>query len=596
MQKQKQDIKRQFLRKGRQTGLAIVIVAALLLETIAAIQYYHTRGVLERNLEKQVLIMLRSSAMRLDGNLNATVAQASNQIWHAQQHLNDPEYIESLILDLVKNGKPRISGAAVAFRANYYPQKGRWYEPYAYWQGDTVVLEQIGSADHDYFQMDFFKPCIKGDTLKWTLPYMDEVGAEKEVVTYSLPIRDSNGEIVAVLGIDVTTGWIIESLRQIQLHQSSYTMVMSPDGDVISAPADSICSPVLAKKIAAMMFDPAVKKEKKSDGWVTTFEFYDEQKDQSGRVYYATKKHEPKWIMVRVAYDDDVFGELAEMQSNIFWTTLVGLLVLGLIIQLFARNSRKLQDTLMLQQRTDHELRIANGIQQALLPYDEPSLRGISDVEVEGCLIPAREVGGDLYNVFVRDGRLYFCIGDVSGKGVPSALIMAVMQTLFHNIASEENNPARIMERMNATACRNNRSNLFVTMFIGVLDLRDGNLDYCNAGHERPVLNGKPLETIPNMPLGLFDGFIYEMQRTTLVPGEPLTLYTDGLTESLNEQHQLFGRKRAMQLIARCSGMSPKLIVDTVITEVRKYAGQTEQNDDLTLLSICYKPENLKMK
>ena len=211
MQKQKQDIKRQFLRKGRQTGLAIVIVAALLLETIAAIQYYHTRGVLERNLEKQVLIMLRSSAMRLDGNLNATVAQASNQIWHAQQHLNDPEYIESLISDLVKNGKPRISGAAVAFRANYYPQKGRWYEPYAYWQGDSVVLEQIGSADHDYFQMDFFKPCIKGDTLKWTLPYMDEVGAEKEVVTYSLPIRDANGEIVAVLGIDVTTGWIFES-------------------------------------------------------------------------------------------------------------------------------------------------------------------------------------------------------------------------------------------------------------------------------------------------------------------------------------------------------------------------------------------------
>ncbi len=280
---------------------------------------------------------------------------------------------------------------------------------------------------------------------------------------------------------------------------------------------------------------------------------------------------------------------LAKMQRNIFWTTLVGLVVLGIIIQLFAHNGRKLQETLMQQQRTDHELQIANGIQQALLPFDEPTLKDIAEVEVEGRLLPAREVGGDLYNVFVRDGKLFFCIGDVTGKGVPSALIMAVMQTLFHNIASEESNPARIMERLNVTACRNNKSDMFVTLFIGVLNLKTGLLDYCNAGHERPLLNGHPLDVIPNMPIGAFDDFSYTMQTVTIAPGETLTLYTDGLTEALNANHELFGRQRFQELVEGCSGMMAKEMVDTIVREIKRFSEHTEQSDDLTLLVISYK-------
>lgn len=516
---QRQDFRQLFKKKGVRTGLLIVILAAILLEGIAALQFYYTRNVVENNLEEQVLIMLRSSAMRLDGNLNAVVAQASNQIWHAQQHLDDPGYIETMVSDLVKNGGQKMHGAAVAFCPNYYPQQGRWFEPYAHWQGDSVTVEQIGSATHDYHNMEFYKGAISGDTLEWSLPYADEVGAGNEIITYSLPLRDTSGKTVAVLGIDVTTTWICNSLSQLRLHPSSFNLVLLEEGTVISRPADSICSEVLAKRIAAMISDPTVEKEAKSGGHVSCFEFFDEEKQESGRVYFARKKYKPKWMMVNVVYDDEAFGDLAKMQRNIFWTTLVGLVVLAVIIQLFAHNGRKLQETLMQQQRTDHELQIANGIQQALLPFDEPTLKDIGEVEVEGRLLPAREVGGDLYNVFVRDGKLFFCIGDVTGKGVPSALIMAVMQTLFHNIASEESNPARIMERLNVTACRNNKSDMFVTLFIGVLNLKTGQLDYCNAGHERPLLNGHPLDVIPNMPIGAFDDFSYTMQTVTIAAG-----------------------------------------------------------------------------
>ena len=592
--KKAQDLKRKLNKKSRWTSLAIVILAAILLETIAAIQYYYTRRMLERNLEDKVLITLRASAMRMDGYLNASVSQALNQTWHAEQHLNNPAYIETMVRNLVKDEGSKVVGAAVAFRPYYFAQKGRWYEPYAHREGSTVRLEQIGSENHDYEKQAFYQAGIKGDTMKWSVPYKDNDGARGEVTTYALPLRDATGQPVAVLGLDITTEWINKSMSDIRLHPSSFTMVLTEEGSIITAPTDSLCSPVLAAQIASMLVDPSVKKEERANGGVTCFYFYDEQQKRPGRVYYARKKFEPKWVLAKVVYDDEAFGELTDMRRNILWMTLAGLLVLGLIIHLFARNGRKLHNTLLQQQHIDQELQMANGIQQALLPKNEPTLQGVDEVEVEGCLIPALEVGGDLYNNFVRDGKLYFCIGDVSGKGVPSAIIMAIMQALFYNIASQESHPAKIMEQLNTTACRNNTSNMFVTLFIGVLDLQTGHLDYCNAGHECPLLNGQPLEVAANMPIGLFDDFAYEKQETTLTPGDLLFLYTDGLTEARNARQELFGRDSVVKMVSSCAGMAPKEMVSTIVSEVKRYAERTKQSDDLTLLSIRYNPKKIQ--
>ena len=240
---------------------------------------------------------------------------------------------------------------------------------------------------------------------------------------------------------------------------------------------------------------------------------------------------------------------------------------------------------------------------------------GFDDVNVEGRLIPAKAVGGDLYNAFVRDGKLFFCIGDVSGKGIPSALIMAITQTLFRNIASRENNPAHIMSQLNDAACRNNKTNVFITMFIGVLDLPTGHLRYCNAGHEIPLIKHTTpeieqgtalsetttstlqptlLETKPNLPIGLFSDFNYEMQETTMQPGSTIFLYTDGLTEARNKQNKMLGRERVMQLIAQNGTTGTKQLVETVIEQVRYFSETTEQSDDLTLLAISYTPKEVQ--
>ena len=171
-------------------------------------------------------------------------------------------------------------------------------------------------------------------------------------------------------------------------------------------------------------------------------------------------------------------------------------------------------------------------------------------------------MGGDLYNTFIRDGKLFFCIGDVSGKGIPTALIMAIVQSLFRNIASRESNPAQIMEQLNEAVCHNNKANVFVTMFVG-----------------------------------LFDDYEYQMQEITMLPGSTLFLYTDGLTEARNARGELFGRKRVMQLLADYGAMDARQLVETVIAKVQQFAEGTEkprmgeqgaevQSDDLTLLAI----------
>ncbi len=598
MQKDKTRRKRSSGKISRQTGLVAIVLAALLLEAISGAQYYYTRDMLERQLEQQVLTQLMSSALRMDGIMRGAEASADNEVWHAERHLNDPEYMEMLVRNLVKSESDRIVGASIAFIPNFYAGKGYWYEPYARQKKDgSISSEQIGSEEHNYLELEFYKTCIKGDTMKWCQPYMDDKGARAKVTTFSMPIRDKQGKPVAVLGVDVTTEWINETVNRHRMHPSSFTFVATEQGEIVSLPDDSLCSREQAEKIVAMIADSTVEKQMKAKGRVTSFAFQSMKDGSPGHVYYARKRNQPKWVMVTVCFDEEAFGELDRLRRHILWFALAGLLVLGLIVQQFAKNRNRLQQSEMKQERIDGELKIAQDIQGQMLP-SENSL-ATDDVRLHGSLTSAREVGGDLYDFFIRDEKLFFCIGDVSGKGIPAAFIMGVMKTLFHSIASHTSSPGKIMDSMNETACRNNKSNIFVTMFVGVLDLPTGHLRYCNAGHEVPmVIDGKngnePLPTVANLPVGLFSDFRFEMQETTMQPGATLLLYTDGLTEARNSRHQMFGKERVKELAARCCGMEPKQITKAISDEVERFAQGTEQSDDLTLLVVKYTPKKGK--
>ena len=208
------------------------------------------------------------------------------------------------------------------------------------------------------------------------------------------------------------------------------------------------------------------------------------------------------------------------------------------------------------------------------------------------CLTPAKEVGGDLYDFYIRDEKLFFCVGDVSGKGVPASLIMAISRALFRTVSAHESNPAKIISTINDVVSVDNESNMFATFFLGVLDLPTGRMRYCNAGHNAPVfVNGEDvhfLKVESNIPLGVMSGFNYEVQTVTMPYKSNIFLYTDGLTEAENAEHCLYGEEQMIKTIQQCVDGSTKDMILRMEQSVANHVLGAEQSDDLTMLDIQY--------
>ncbi len=268
----------------------------------------------------------------------------------------------------------------------------------------------------------------------------------------------------------------------------------------------------------------------------------------------------------------------------------LGLILLGFIIQRSVRNARRLEAIGAEKERIANELNVARNIQLAMLPKTFPPFPDRKDVDIFAQLTPAREVGGDYYDFFIRDEKLFFCIGDVSGKGVPAALVMAVARSVFRMLTERESAPDRIITQMNDSMARENDYCMFITLFIGVLDLPTGRLRYCNAGHKAPLLDSKPIPILPNLPVGVMMGHKFVAQETMIDSGSTLFLYTDGLTEAENAEHALFGEQRMYDVYAESIAQhdNPTALIGRMEQAVRSFANGTDQSDDLTMIALRY--------
>jgi serine phosphatase RsbU (regulator of sigma subunit) len=250
----------------------------------------------------------------------------------------------------------------------------------------------------------------------------------------------------------------------------------------------------------------------------------------------------------------------------------------------------KLEETTAAKERIESELRIARGIQMSMVPSSFPDCDGL-DLYAE--MTPAKEVGGDLYGYVLDGARLYFCVGDVSGKGVPASLFMAQTARLFQTFAKEGIMPADMATRMNRELAENNERSMFVTMFIGLADLDTGSLDYCNCGHNPPVVDGTFLQmAYQNLPLGLWEDYTFQGEHMEDVRGRRLLIYTDGLNEAMNPANEQFGDERLMQLMQQAASLNAHQVIDMLSKAVAQFRDGAEPNDDLTLMALCVKPFN----
>ena len=541
--------------------------------------YYTAQNIIERTVQRLMNQEMNAISLSIRNQLAKVEVIVENMAWVATDDLADPDSVLSLTRQVVAHN-PSIMGCSVPCVPYYYPQIGRLYEPYSVRRRDgTIESMQLGSSDHDYTQMEFFKMSVDKGRGHWCEPYLDKDGAKAMITTYGVAVRDTRGKIAAVVNADLSLDWLDAVMNQGKVYSSTKRFLVTGHHNMLAGESSPL-------------FDVALEQlrlQSDKTGHVM-------MKDADGKKKHLFFLHvggQTDWILINVLDDGAVYGKLRRMRISLLLPLMIGLIFAGFIVYRSSRNLERLRRVNAEKERIGGELRVASMIQQSMLPRNDLHQ---DDVNICGTQVPAREVGGDLFDYFIRDEKLYFLIGDVSGKGAPSAMLMAVTHALFRSASAHDSNPGHIMQALNETLCQGNDSNMFVTIFIGVLDLPTGHLRYCNAGHDLPYIihdsHYSVIDCNPNIPVGVFDDKKFGVQQMEMLPDSTIFLYTDGLAEAMDKDHQQFGMTRIEAVLKECAKdqLQPQQILNIFNERVHQFVGEAEQSDDLTMLAICYTP------
>ena len=557
------------------TSLTVIISAVLLLELMMGIMFYAAQNFIQRTMERMVRVEMNAIYLCIRNKLANVEVTIDNLSWVVSESLNEPDWMFDVTKQMVSDN-PIIYGSGIAFTPYYYRNKGKLYEPYSVRRGgDSIVSMQVGINHVIYTNKEYYRvPVTTGKSL-WSEPYEDKVGVMGMTTTYSSPVRDTSNKIVGVIFADIPTRLLEDIMNEEKVYKTTQRFLVTGSYNKLAGEDTPLFQEILK----------LLKVDNDKTDYFTT-------KDKDGNkyhVFYTPVGGKTDWVLINIVNDNEVFSRLRMMRLMLMLPLSLGLIFALFIVWRSSRNLNHLRRINAEKERIDGELRVASEIQQSMLPQGEIT---VENLELEGFLKPAREVGGDLYDYYVRDEKLFFCIGDVSGKGAPAAMLMAVVQALFRSASAHESNPARIILSINEAACQNNKSNMFVTMFVGVLDLPTGHLRYCDAGHDAPILmedgKWKLIDAAPHLPVGVFADTKYEMQTLTLLPSSTIFLYTDGLTEAKDAARKQFGLERIMTILEESTDDEPKDILANISDAIDKFVKNAEQSDDLTMLAIKY--------
>ena len=572
-------------------ALATVIVALATLEATSLIQYFYARNIIYEEATRRAEGELESTNLKITDVLDQLETTVRNNVWPVRKTLAVPDSLWSLARRIVECN-PYVYGSAIALVEDYFPDRGRLFAPYAYRVHDRIVTIQLGREDYNYPEKEWFVKPMELDGGYWSEPYFDTGGGEMLMTTYSLPVTDSKGNVAAVLTADISLDWLTDLVGSIQVYPEAFSALVSRTGKLMVCPAPAFVMQKTVQDVASTLSDSTSVRN------ISLAMLAGEE--GSRQVLYKGERHyvfyapidRADWSMAIVVPHKEIYGDVQRVGLLVILLQVIGILLMSYILYAAVRNQLKFRDVSEKKNRIESDLRVARGIQMSMLPTSFLKAPEQPDIDMSGIIVPAKEVSGDLYDFYVRDGRLYFCIGDVSGKGVPAALVMAVTRSLFRSVSAHEKSPQRILALMNDSMADTNENNMFVTFFLGVLDLDSGHLWYCNAGHNAPVRTGPGttafLDVVPNLPLGVLPGTQFQEQETDLVEGEGLFLYTDGLTEAEDKEYQLFGEDRMLEDLSRTCGKDAESQVKSMVSSVKSHVRGIDPSDDLTILAIRY--------
>jgi sigma-B regulation protein RsbU (phosphoserine phosphatase) len=627
----------------------LTVLATMLasLTLVFSIVYYGVKA--ETRGRYQTIMKLVSE--KLENILSHEEVCARNVFAEIPNRLESPETVLRALENEMRLNS-YIDGYFVAFEPGYFPQYEYWFE--AYLHRNDLHARNIGSSKHDYFQRDWYKRGKNEEDGYWTDPYFDDWSEKDIVCTFAMPLYDRMGRKVGVCGADMSLKWLVKELNTINeksyntglvnIHLSSdfifHTFIITNKGTYVAHPdekrvmqenvmsyidqndeeAVNAVNEMMAQKhgIASMTIDgnysTVYYMPIKSTDWeiaiavpkktfwlpaifvltllivVTLVGLWLVYKFSRSTIHQAVKplsalsksanevsKGNFDTPLPELTYRDEI-GDLrdsfASMQTSL------------------ARYVIDMKQKAAQEAALNNELEVARNIQMSMVPREFPPYPQRDDIDIYGYLEPAKSIGGDLYDFFIRDEKLFFCIGDVSGKGIPAALVQSATHFMFRIMSQREDDPSRIVSNINDVFAAENDSSMFCTFFLGVLDLKTHVLEYCNAGHELPILvttEATEIRVKPNIAMGLYMERQYRKEQIELPSGSVLILYTDGLKEAIDSTEECYGRERILTSLQRViikGATEPSDYIRQLVNDVTLYVGDMPQADDLTMLAI----------
>lgn len=631
----------QYIRQSLSAKLSIWIVlfALLIFSVSLGLMFVRSLRTVRQEALNRATQVLNNTVLRVNNILQKVETATDNTYWLVMRHLDEPDsmFIYSQHI-LISN--PFLNGCSISFEPYYFKEKGQFFSAYSYNNDGEIESQQEGNELYNYFYMDWYMSPKLLDRPCWTEPFVDydpsDPGSKDVIASYCKPMKDTNGQYVGTISVDLPLSWLSETIEGVKPYPNSYSIMIGEGGNFYVHPGS-----------AELFYETIFTKTLENPDSALTALGHAMLRGEEGMrplniegedcyVFYKPLGT-TGWSVALICTESDIFEGYHQLER-----TAIGFVALGLLLMLivFIRIvSREIQPLRRLANQTgtiakghfdqtlpdfkrvdeigqlshsfgemqqslvsyidelkqttatnaaiENELRVASDIQMSMVPRVFPPFPERKDIDLYASMTPAKEVGGDLYNYLLLDERLYICVGDVSGKGVPASLFMAQATRLFRTLAGEGFSPEAIANRMNSGLCEGNDTMMFVTMFIGMVNLQTGQLHFCNCGHNPPVLDGQFIELrYKNCPLGMFDGAPFQSEHIADIRGKQLLIYTDGLNEAMDTEKEQFGNERLLELMTNAKDMTSCQVVDMLKEAVERHRKGAAPNDDLTLLCL----------
>ncbi|MBI2470806.1 MAG: SpoIIE family protein phosphatase [Planctomycetes bacterium] len=636
----------------KNSGIALKLIVLILASTmlifglIFGYNYTFSRKIIEKNVEENAKNLTFTTVNKVETVLHSIEKIPENMAYFLENSTFRKNELLNLIRTVVKNNS-EIYGSTISFEPYAFDKNALYFGPYFYKSNGKIRFTYLGGESYRYFYLDWYQIPKELNRAVWSEPYYDEGGGNIIMCTYSVPFYKTisgKKQFMGIVTADVSLNWLEEIVSSIRISRTGYGFLISRKGMMVTHPTSSLIMNETLFSIAETRNDARLREIGREmingkSGFVPVEDIVSGKKCW---LYYAPLPSSG-WSLGVLFPQEELMADIVHLNHTVFLLGIIGTaLLLGVIVfisrsitrplRILARATtdiakgnldieipaiksrdevgrlgesfismkrslkqyiKELTDTTSAKERIESELKIAHDIQMSILPKIFPPFPNRPEFDIYAIIEPSKEVGGDFYDFFLMDDYLYYVIGDVSGKGVPASLFMAVTKTLIKAKTDKDMMPDEILTKVNKELCVGNDSSMFVTIFCGRLNTQTGEVFYSNGGHNLPYFlyshgSAELLENTGGMALGIMEDVKYQTKKIMLRTGDGIFLYTDGVTEAMDSSENLFSDRRLKEFLQEVSGFSPKKLIQDTVGTVKKFASGAPQADDITIMALKY--------